>query len=407
MKKNKHMKKIFSMILIMVLIMGTFPGNILKAHAEGESSNLTETLTANQLLNIDGQKPEAFDENDNTNPYGATEDNDGTLAIPWNELVVLTECYDENIHEQKWYTKDSDNAKDKALEGFESVSSTSVGYENLSYVQSVAFDKEGNGRKAVVAYIGVNPDTDKYVLWTVDTSDGNKVASTEVTYIDYATIFSKKEKEICDHFAAGSLFSITAGDFGRGHDTIVVATTYIEGNGTVTVAFEFELKNGNLEYLGATVLDATSTSDYYNTVSLETGDINGDDEDELVAVLSKTNGAPYENGKSIMKVYYGKSKDTSCIVSRESKNTEFFDEFSENDTHYRVSFAAPGVAIGDVDGNGTDEIVIGGYRLVSKDLRACEAEYLQLLAIYNHNKDGSISLMKLQYMGTTEFTYGK
>ena len=99
-------------------------------------------------------------------------------------------------------------------------------------------------------------------------------------------------------------------------------------------------------------------------------------------VIAKTNDAPAKDGgNTVLKVYYGKAGDTSRVVSRGSKDAGIYGEFSESGTNYRVTFAAPGIAIGDVDGDGTNEIVVAGYRLVSKNDKSYQAEYLQLLAI--------------------------
>ena len=111
-KSKKHVwKKVFSMLLALTLIAGLLPHGLTKARADESTTKLTDTVTASQLLGLDSKKPEGFDENDDTNPYGASKGSDGTLSIAWDELVVLTESENKDVHEQKWYTKDKSSSK--------------------------------------------------------------------------------------------------------------------------------------------------------------------------------------------------------------------------------------------------------------------------------------------------------
>ena len=231
--EKRAIKSVISVLMALVLVLGFLPGSFRTVRAEG-AEELTDTIPGNQLLTIDNTDPEGFDPADGSNPYGSTEDTEGTLAIPWDELAVLTESWDKETNNLKWYRGDKGSQKDKALSGFDKVTSTGVAYENYIYVQSVAFDKSGSGRKDIVAYVGYNTNDKKYHLWTINTSDGNKTTDVvvdhwewddeEEDYKEHKPIFVRDGRDHDwqnDHFAANSLLSITAGDFGRGYETVV------------------------------------------------------------------------------------------------------------------------------------------------------------------------------------------
>ncbi len=399
--ERQAIKRVLSLLLVFVLVVGAFPGVIRTVRAEeaGGSAgpgDLTETIPGSQLLTLDGTDPEGFDPNDDTNPYGSTKDAGGTLAIPWDELVVLTENYEVNTHRQNWYKGYKRNEDKQALEEFQSTSSTKVGYKNLVYVQSASFDKSGTGRRDVVAYVGFDPDDNKYHLWMVDTADGNKTYDAvvdhwewdddEKDYKEHKPIFTRNNTWQCDHYAANSLLSITAGDFGRGYETVVVSASFRtrdDSGGSLTFSFEYAIVDGELTRIGSNKLEWLDSKTYINTVSTAAGDLNGDGYDEFVAVLARTNGAPEGDGETRMLVYPGGKGKTGCIVNRKAVTASLYKDFKpKGEDPYRLSFAAPGTAIGDVDGDGKNEIVVGGYRFLSDDGGDYKAKNAQVLGVY-------------------------
>ncbi len=376
--EKRAIKSVISVLMALVLVLGFLPGSFRTVRAEG-AEELTDTIPGNQLLTIDNTDPEGFDPADGSNPYGSTEDTEGTLAIPWDELAVLTESWDEETNYIKWLRGDKGSQKDKALSGFDKVTSTSVAYENYIYVQSVAFDKSGSGRKDIVAYVGYNTSDKKYHLWTINTSDGNKTTDVvvdhwewddeEKDYKEHKPIFVRDGRDHDwqnDHFAANSLLSITAGDFGRGYETVVVTASFAtrdNSGGSLVYSFEYyhDKDDGLLKRIGSNKLEWLDSKTYINTVSTAAGDLDGDGYDEFVAVLARSNGAAKGKGETKMLVYPGGKGKTGCIVNRTEKVTSLYKDFTpESGKPYRLSFAAPGVAIGDVDGDGQNEVVVAG-----------------------------------------------
>ena len=425
MTHNRHAcKKALSLLLAQVLALGLFPGAELAASAEeGQEENLTETVSGSQLLTIDDTDPEGFAPSDTTNPYGGAYDPEGTgtgtLMIPWDELAVLNESYMKETHTLKWYEGDRGYEKGKALyaDDWHATGSYSMEIQNLAYVQSVAFDKNGTGRKDVIAYVGYDPDGglavdgdgkhSRYHLWTIDTSTGISLRTDLAYWVressggawkEYKPVYNNEDSWQCDHYAANSLLAVTAGDFGRGHQTLVIATTARNrnDNGTSTILFEYELvyavdeQKWVLQRIGdPVILESFSTDEYLNTVSLAAGDLNGDDVDELIVVLARSKGVQGDAADTRMYVYSGNPNDTSGILTRSRTTTKLFDEYTDkdNDKYYRT-YSAPGVAVGDVDGDGEEEIVVGGYHYVKKNNGSFENEKKQVLGIYEQNKEG-------------------
>ena len=118
-KRNDFLKKIFMIMMSILMIITLLPVSAVWKLSAEDDDELTETVSGNQLLNIDNKNPEGNDPNDTSNPYGVAYDEDGTssgtLMIPWDELAVFTEDYENSRHDFNIYGGDKGSQKNKAL----------------------------------------------------------------------------------------------------------------------------------------------------------------------------------------------------------------------------------------------------------------------------------------------------
>lgn len=267
--------------------------------------------------------------------------------------------------------------------------------ESLCYATGVAFDPTGCGRRnhvAVLGYCNKGLNSGSYLFIFREYKDGN---TTKYQYIqgeqlsaqtDHTWMYYGSSLDL-DNVDAGNFFQITAGDYnGDGKDSLVLYNGVVKTDniGLIQVDYDGTLRttgisvNGTTQYFNKAWFDANyqNTTNDYNTsgekssrnlnkrlgVCLESGDVNGDGIDDL-AVVSCTGGITEAELKAA-----GQGTDlvkTVLAVGIGAAQTSNVGELSVNtstvydDNGYTM--AAPGVSIGDIDGDGTAEIVIGGF----------------------------------------------
>ncbi|MBR4470207.1 MAG: hypothetical protein IKS54_02685 [Erysipelotrichaceae bacterium] len=270
----------------------------------------------------------------------------------------------------------------------------------LSFPQAVAFDPTGSNRKDHIAVIGV---------YTSEKGTEKNPPHVYMYVMDKKNHFSEridlgKATWMCNDntlnddnmwdFNAMNFIGITAGDFnGDGKDSLVVwccasdpfiHQVDVRSDGT---NISLNVLDGN-GYTSVTHPSYIDTNDRYvdNRLhgAIEAGDVNGDGIDDLV-VLSYTGHTSSNYRKWQTRAYmpyltvcYGKEDMNTSIVKGEGGKRSTYvqknNKANESESEWHKAPMAAGLAVGDVDGNGQNDIVIAGFLHEVKGYMYAEAE---------------------------------
>ncbi|MBR5329233.1 MAG: S-layer homology domain-containing protein [Firmicutes bacterium] len=287
---------------------------------------LASPLSAN-LLEIDNTPPAGFSET--TNPYGYKEGDPFPLVIK-NE-VAFYGCSVSNAELGLKDTNSRDDLNDLIRDPSDKTGDDD--YANPGgiylYVQAIAFDGDGDGKKNHVAFVGINNSTYYAQAWVVDMNSSDRKSSEVVNIGPMTWMSDGKYKQ----FSSTSLFSITAGDYdGDGKDSVVIAAPLdyaTTAYGSRLTEFTMDTNANELRYctwstkhLGDQGYINPGGGDAFNSydvsrnkmgISLSTGDYNGDHIDDL-AVLTYRHKM---YNSSVDKKYYNTNL---TIVYRTNRN---------------------------------------------------------------------------------------
>lgn len=257
--------------------------------------------------------------------------------------------------------------------------------DDLLYANGVAFDPTGCGRRNYVAVLGFHStggDTANGIYLYVINGDTNTVVSKAVETSNLWWLINDSGEIQLDNVDGNNFFQITAGDYDNdGKDSLIIyygqpkISEYkliFGSNGTVTVSqTTSNIITDNTPYLNTSYMMVDSLGNamyksgiaYRANVSLETGDVNGDGIDDLAVVscvgdydedrLSYYSVRKNNPCKATLAVGFGK---TNGSLKTADVATDIIYDSSTN-----MTVAAPGVSIGDIDGDGNREIVVAGF----------------------------------------------
>lgn len=301
-------------------------------------------------------------------PYEKTEE--PLVLVEKNELYMFT----NGPAGAAIYTENADSGAQGALGLF------SEGLKRLRFTKAVAFDPTGSGKRNHMAILGFYP------------ASGNKNGAAYLYIINADTNTLVKSYELDkDWFGwigelttvdANNFFAITAGDYnGDGRDSLVVYCTTFRGDGSNALKeISYDGKNwSNPVYIsvsrkGHELFNKTyMEKELYKSyalcnklsVALESGDVNGDGIDDLVVVST---------ANKISDNYANDGAKTAThpmvAVAKGQKGTKNIGELSvqryEPDTD--TCMVTPDVSIGDINGDGINEVVVAGVYQVYHDL---------------------------------------
>ena len=377
-------KRIMSAALSATLALSSLPFAAVPALAADEGSQF------DTILKMDSVTPAGFDENSEENPYGHAL-NQPFLLNAESELMVYRNKSNGNDVDLGWYDTRTDSGLVLGVsgktDGFESAGlyaggdgSATKTLSELYHVESVAFDPTGSGRKDHVAYIGHDanggaPEDDELVIVVVDTTQENQSATYRFSDAGWMSGV--------ESWLGGNYLAITAGDYtGSGRETLVahvltdrdtyglVELSYDAGSNTISLVKDKDKSLLHWKYVtenhGQELDDSHEQHDKLSA-DLATGDFNGDGIDDL-AVVSYLNGGAWGREWDcayyfpMLNVAYGESNGGAVLDNQKSGFCNLRREERDGLRYKMTAPAAPGIAAGDIDGDGVDEIVVAGTK---------------------------------------------
>lgn len=328
----------------------------------------------------ESDEPDSFDD-DTLTPYGTQKGEQFTML----EKLELFEYVSDGNEFKSGRILDDLVYKDRQYVRAETQSVS--GLEGLRFARGVAFDPTGCGQKNYVAIIGFQDDGTN--------TSGDRIASFHLYILDAET---KEVVQEMEFFSDGgysptrygnlineltivdssNLIQITAGDYnGDGRDSLIIYDSLGLYEVTYQTNFFYSKRidnDGNGKSYCNDAYKKSNLSESWQLrnqlcMALASEDVNGDGIDDLVA-LSYTG--------DISSNYVGAVSNKTCIpqlsVGYGKKGTSWISDLSIDkasvgatiDSTTTKTLACPGVAVGDIDGDGENEIITAGFLNKSK-----------------------------------------
>ncbi len=401
-KMNTMKKRIISIALSLVMVVSMLPLSLLNVSAATSAD--TGNNFYDSIINSNGT-PDGYDPNDTSNPYGIAVGD--TVRLSTQNELFLFRSYDKNkddgVRETYLMENFKVNVGSDGMSGNLNLNRTldsngaltggglgefgksmkvkeNVGY-TYSFMEAVAFDPHNTGRKDHIAYVGYD-ETSEMLEVGATKADGTFVASIRIDVCDFL-----KDNKYAYQFRAANYLAITAGDYnGDGKDTIIV---YFQGNDANVQLREFRLDGTSSPSAKLTRTANSADQSFFNpdyfrvdfskfdddisnklAGDLATGDFNKDGIDDLAVLTYMLDPEDSDVRKLFdcnvftprLAINYGATSGKDILYKSASAKHIFDEKLSVGDDKHDElhTMAAAGIDAGDVDGDGYDELVIGG-----------------------------------------------
>lgn len=235
MNKKFIFRRAISAVLAVAMIAASLP---FSSFAEdGSDSPTFSSDAANSLMK--NTVPAGYDKT--TNPYGYDVDHPFAM-VEQNELIYF-ETYTGRTtgkiadvgtaNSLQSYISNSNTASDSSLPNVD-ISA----FSNYAYMQAVAFDPYGTGRRDHIVYVGLNRGDRKVYAHVYDAVNNRFVGSQVVGEMEW--IYDNKGNLVVENYYSNNLITVAAGDFDNdGKDTIIV---YVP-NSSTSIGKIFDVNN--------------------------------------------------------------------------------------------------------------------------------------------------------------------
>ena len=463
MNKKFIIRRAVCAALALVMIVTCLP---LSAFAASSDSPTFSSDAANSLMK--NTVPAGYDKT--TNPYGYDVDRPFAM-VEQNELFYLQttassvngKIADVGTAESLLsFISNNNTASDGSLPDL----SLSSSIQQLSFIQSVAFDPTGSGRKDYVVYVGVHRTRKQVYAFLYNTVTGKQCGTYFINFpLDW--IADSDGDFQVNGYETNALLDVVAGDFDNdGKETVIVYVPGTKKSATwVTTDLYQDINNvgsllwelrydadgnkltsnhnntttGDGRSLGYDLLHDLYIETYqsgksvkgarndsiggskqatlYNamhklSVKMVVGDFNGDNIDDL-AVLSyfHVNCITSDN-KNVyrpqVKIKYGGTmpKEGSFIDQKADESFYVCPEgkLSDGEVQSSSSMNACNITAGDINNDGYDDLVVAGIKAEIEGYGETDESYLAYTTLLNNKNNGFIQ-SDYKTMSTNEWTY--
>ena len=235
MNKKFIFRRAISAVLAVAMIAASLP---FSSFAEdGSDSPTFSSDAANSLMK--NTVPAGYDKT--TNPYGYDVDHPFAM-VEQNELIYF------ETYTGRTTGKIADVGTANSLQSFISNSNTASdsslpnvdisAFSNYAYMQAVAFDPYGTGRRDHIVYVGLNRGDRKVYAHVYDAVNNRFVGSQVVGEMEW--IYDNKGNLVVENYYSNNLITVAVGDFDNdGKDTIIV---YVP-NSSTSIGKIFDVNN--------------------------------------------------------------------------------------------------------------------------------------------------------------------